>query len=153
MKVSTKGRYGLRALVDLTVSTIDAPVPLADIAGRQNISLNYLEQVFGQLRRAGIVRSIKGSGGGYRLERCPTNYSKRSFGSFGRPFFYCGRFRESGRPSAKSDTASCLGWDRPAGQQFSGRKNAGWSGKRIWEVPAGRNDVLYLKFLFTHKSY
>ena len=69
MKVSTKGRYGLRALVDLTVSTIDAPVPLADIAGRQNISLNYLEQVFGQLRRAGIVRSIKGSGGGYRLAK------------------------------------------------------------------------------------
>lgn len=69
MKVSTKGRYGLRALVDLAVNTVDTPVPLADIAGRQKISLNYLEQVFGQLRRAGIVRSIKGAGGGYRLAK------------------------------------------------------------------------------------
>lgn len=69
MKVSTKGRYGLRALVDLAVNTVDAPVPLADIAGRQKISLNYLEQVFGQLRRSGIVRSIKGAGGGYRLAK------------------------------------------------------------------------------------
>lgn len=69
MRISTKGRYGLRALVDLAVSTVDTPVPLADIAGRQKISLNYLEQVFGQLRRAGIVRSIKGAGGGYRLTR------------------------------------------------------------------------------------
>lgn len=71
MKISTKGRYGLRALVDLTVYAPDAPVPLADIAGRQKISLNYLEQVFGQLRRAGIVRSVKGSGGGYRLAKAP----------------------------------------------------------------------------------
>lgn len=69
MKVSTRGRYGLRALVDLAVNTVDAPVPLADIAGRQKISLNYLEQVFGQLRKSGIVRSIKGAGGGYRLAK------------------------------------------------------------------------------------
>lgn len=62
MKISTKGRYGLRALVDLAAYSQKEPVSLAEIAKRQNISLNYLEQVFGVLRRNGIVKSIKGTG-------------------------------------------------------------------------------------------
>lgn len=69
MKVSTKGRYGLRALADMAAQTNQAPVPLAAIAKRQNISLNYLEQVFGQLRKAGILKSVKGPNGGYLLAR------------------------------------------------------------------------------------
>lgn len=69
MKVSTKGRYGLRALVDLTVHSKESHVSLVSIAERQNISLNYLEQVFGSLRKAGLVKSIKGSQGGYVLAR------------------------------------------------------------------------------------
>ena len=69
MKVSTKGRYGLRALADMAAWTSQAPVPLSVIAKRQNISLNYLEQVFGQLRKAGILKSIKGPNGGYLLAR------------------------------------------------------------------------------------
>ena len=71
MKVSTKGRYGLRALVDLTVNSNDKHVSLVEIANRQNISLNYLEQVFGTLRKAGIVKSIKGAQGGYVLAENP----------------------------------------------------------------------------------
>lgn len=71
MKVSTKGRYGLRALVDLTVNSNDKHVSLVEIANRQNISLNYLEQVFGILRKAGIVKSIKGAQGGYVLAENP----------------------------------------------------------------------------------
>lgn len=67
MKISTKGRYGLRALVDLAAYAGQRPLPLAEIAGRQKISLNYLEQVFGILRKAGIVRSVKGPSGGYVL--------------------------------------------------------------------------------------
>lgn len=67
MKISTKGRYGLRALIDLTAHQENGPVPLAAVAERQCISLNYLEQVFGILRRAGIVVSVKGAGGGYML--------------------------------------------------------------------------------------
>ena len=62
MKISTKGRYGLRALVDLTAHSQSEAVSLADIAERQKISLNYLEQVFGVLRRNGIVESTKGTG-------------------------------------------------------------------------------------------
>lgn len=69
MKVSTKGRYGLRALVDMAVNSKDGPISLIQTAQRQNISLNYLEQVFGMLRKAGIVLSVKGAGGGYKLAR------------------------------------------------------------------------------------
>lgn len=69
MKVSTKGRYGLRALVDMAANSQENPISLIQTAKRQNISLNYLEQVFGILRKAGIVVSVKGAGGGYKLAR------------------------------------------------------------------------------------
>lgn len=69
MKVSTKGRYGIRALVDLAVHSTESHVSLVSIAERQKISLNYLEQVFATLRKAGIVKSIKGSQGGYVLAK------------------------------------------------------------------------------------
>ncbi len=69
MKISTKGRYGLRALADLAAYSQGEPIALAMVAARQKISLNYLEQVFGQLRKAGLVRSIKGPSGGYLLAK------------------------------------------------------------------------------------
>lgn len=72
MKISTKGRYGLRALVDLAANVSGQPVPLTAIAARQRMSVNYLEQVFGQLRRGGILQSTKGAGGGYSLSRDPS---------------------------------------------------------------------------------
>lgn len=73
MKISTKGRYGLRALVDLAYNSSDSTVSLVSVAQRQNISLNYLEQVFASLRKAGIVKSVKGSQGGYMLADKPEN--------------------------------------------------------------------------------
>lgn len=72
MKVSTKGRYGLRSLVYLAVHSSDGHVPLAAIAEGEGISFNYLEQVFAILRKAGIVKSIKGSQGGYVLPNDPS---------------------------------------------------------------------------------
>ena len=69
MKLSTKGRYGLRALVDLAANEAGEAVSLAQTAKRQKLSLNYVEQVFGMLRRAGIVVGVKGSNGGFRLAR------------------------------------------------------------------------------------
>lgn len=69
MRLSTKGRYGLRALVDLAAHEEGEAVSLASTAQRQKLSLNYLEQVFGRLRRAGIVAGVKGSNGGFRLTR------------------------------------------------------------------------------------
>ena len=65
MKLSTKGRYAVMAMVDLASHCSDRPVPLADIAERQEISLSYLEQLFAKLRRGGLVRSVRGPGGGY----------------------------------------------------------------------------------------
>jgi len=69
MKLSTKGRYAMIALVDLAESTPSALVSLGEISDRQNISLAYLEQLFVKLRRAGIVESVRGPGGGYRLAK------------------------------------------------------------------------------------
>lgn len=69
MKLSTKGRYAVMAMVDLATHSKGKPVALADIAERQEISLSYLEQLFGKLRKGGLVRSVRGPGGGYLLAR------------------------------------------------------------------------------------
>ena len=71
MKISTKGRYGLRALLDLAIHSKEGQVSLSGIAERQMISQNYLEQVFAVMRRAGLVKSIKGFQGGYMLAMEP----------------------------------------------------------------------------------
>ncbi len=69
MKLSTKGRYAVMAMVDLGANSAGKPVSLAEIAERQEISLSYLEQLFGKLRRGGLVKSVRGPGGGYLLSR------------------------------------------------------------------------------------
>lgn len=71
MKLSTKGRYGLKAMLDLALHNGQGPVALKSIAERQNLSENYLEQLFATLRRAGHVRSIRGAQGGYLLCQSP----------------------------------------------------------------------------------
>ncbi len=71
MKFSTKGRYGLRAMVDLAVHSKGEHVALYSIAKRQEISMNYLEQVFSILRKADLVKSVKGAQGGYILSESP----------------------------------------------------------------------------------
>lgn len=73
MKLSAKGRYAVMAMVDLAKHTelngTSSPVTLSDIAERQEISLSYLEQLFSKLRKAGLVKSVRGPGGGYKLAR------------------------------------------------------------------------------------
>lgn len=69
MKMSTKGRYAVMALIDIGQHSDGEPVSLAEIAQRQDISQEYLEQLFGKLRKAGLVDSSRGPGGGYRLSR------------------------------------------------------------------------------------
>ena len=71
MKLSTKGRYAVMAMVDLATHSRGKPVSLADIAERQDISLSYLEQLFARLRRGSLVKSVRGPGGGYLLARGP----------------------------------------------------------------------------------
>jgi Rrf2 family iron-sulfur cluster assembly transcriptional regulator len=69
MKLSTKGRYAMVALADIALKGDGALVALADLSRRQDLSLAYLEQLFARLRRAGLVVSVRGPGGGYRLAR------------------------------------------------------------------------------------
>lgn len=71
MKLSTKGRYAVMAMADLAYHSRGKPVALAEVADRQEISLSYLEQLFGKLRRGGLVASVRGPGGGYLLAREP----------------------------------------------------------------------------------
>lgn len=71
MKISTKGRYGIRALIDLAANAHTGQVPLVCIAKRCGISASYLEHVFSALKRAGIVKSVKGAQGGYILAEAP----------------------------------------------------------------------------------
>ena len=72
MRLSTKGRYAVMAIVDLAFHSDGKPVALADVAARQEISLSYLEQLFGKLRKGGLVKSVRGPGGGYLLSRPAT---------------------------------------------------------------------------------
>ncbi len=72
MRLTTKGRYAVTAMLDLALHDGPGPVSLADIAKRQGISLSYLEQLFARLRRRELVRSTRGPGGGYRLARPPS---------------------------------------------------------------------------------
>ena len=71
MRLTTKGRYAVTAMLDLALHYTDGPITLADISQRQGISLSYLEQLFAKLRRQGLVDSTRGPGGGYRLSRTP----------------------------------------------------------------------------------
>lgn len=75
MKLTTKGRYAVTAMLDLALHYQQGAVTLADIARRQGISLSYLEQLFARLRRHGLVDSIRGPGGGYSLARGPDKIS------------------------------------------------------------------------------
>ena len=69
MKLSTKGRYGLRALIDLAVFSEKEVVSISSISSRENISVSYLEQLVAKLKKAGLVVSIRGAGGGYKLAK------------------------------------------------------------------------------------
>jgi Rrf2 family transcriptional regulator, iron-sulfur cluster assembly transcription factor len=69
MRLTTKGRFAVTAMVDLALRHGGGPVTLADISARQKISLSYLEQLFGKLRRRELVTSVRGPGGGYRLAK------------------------------------------------------------------------------------
>jgi Rrf2 family iron-sulfur cluster assembly transcriptional regulator len=75
MKLTTRGRYAVTAMLDLALHQQTGPVSLADIADRQGISLSYLEQIFSRLRRQGLVASTRGPGGGYRLSRAAVEIS------------------------------------------------------------------------------
>ena len=75
MRLTTKGRFAVTAMIDIALHSSAGPVTLAGVADRQHISLSYLEQLFGKLRRRGLVDSVRGPGGGYSLAREAANVS------------------------------------------------------------------------------
>ncbi|MDD6037456.1 MAG: Rrf2 family transcriptional regulator [bacterium] len=75
MKISTKGRYALRIMIDLAQNGNGKPIPLKEISGRQNITLKYMEQIMTMLMRAGYVRSFRGNNGGYTLAKSAGEYT------------------------------------------------------------------------------
>lgn len=75
MKISTKGRYALRLMLDLAMNEKEEPIRVKDIAGRQEISDKYLEQIISVLTKAGYVKSMRGPQGGYRLVKAPGEYT------------------------------------------------------------------------------
>lgn len=75
MKISTKGRYALRLLLDLALNNTGDYITIKSIAARQNISEKYLEQIISLLNRAGYVKSVRGAQGGYKLAKNPTEYT------------------------------------------------------------------------------
>jgi Rrf2 family iron-sulfur cluster assembly transcriptional regulator len=75
MRLTTKGRFAVTAMIDVAMHNGEGPVTLAGVADRQKISLSYLEQLFGKLRRAGLVDSVRGPGGGYNLARASNGVS------------------------------------------------------------------------------
>lgn len=75
MKLSTKGRYSVTAMLDLAIHDKAGPVTLGDISQCQGISLSYLEQLFSNLRKAGLVKGVRGPGGGYRLAKAASDIS------------------------------------------------------------------------------
>ena len=75
MKISTKGRYALRLMIDLATNDDGNPIRIKDVAERQNISDKYLEQIISALNKAGFVRSVRGLQGGYSLKKKPEDYT------------------------------------------------------------------------------
>lgn len=75
MKISTKGRYAVRLMLDVAVYGADKNVSMRDVAERQNISMKYLEQIVSQLAKVGYLKSIRGAQGGYRLTKKPSEYT------------------------------------------------------------------------------
>lgn len=114
MKLSTKGRYAMVALADLALQKDEALLSLTEISKRQNISLPYLEQLFVKLRRAGMVASVRGPGGGYRLAK------------------HCSLIRISDILEAVDETVSAMHTGAGASGAVSGSRAQSMT-NRLWE--------------------
>ena len=97
MRLTTKGRFAVTAMIDLALREHSGPVALAAISGRQQISLSYLEQLFGKLRRHELVESTRGPGGGYSLGRKSEEITVADIIVAGRRADRCHRLRRQGK--------------------------------------------------------
>ncbi|WP_332050712.1 Rrf2 family transcriptional regulator [Reyranella sp.] len=111
VKLSTKGRYAVMAMVDLARHAQAKPVSLSDIAARQEISLSYLEQLFARLRRAELVKSVRGPGGGYRLAKASNETRVSEIILAVDEPISATRCTEMGAPGCRTDRSKCLTHD------------------------------------------
>ena len=108
MRVTTKGRYALRAITNLALTNSDKPIPIKKIAGDEEISPEFLEQIFFRLKKSGIVSSVRGPGGGFMLDRAPEDISvKNIFDAVGEGLEITPCTGEDECPRA----ATCLAYD------------------------------------------
>lgn len=123
MKVGTKGRYAVMAMIDMAKFEMGSkPVSLSDIALRQELSLNYLEQLFSRLRRAGLVKSSRGVFGGYTLSRSAQDISIADIIQSADEALHFTRCRPSGSKGCMTDSTQCLShhlWDALGNQMLS----------------------------------
>ena len=117
MKLTTKGRYAVTAMLDIAYYDKGKPISLAEISSRQNISLSYLEQLFSRLKKKRLVESIKGPGGGYKLSKDASDLWKSYYDSYSEIFnismgttwgtdIFLG-LKKSGKPIANSKIDRC----------------------------------------------
>ena len=106
MRLTTKGRFAVTAMIDVAMHGTKAPVTLAGVSQRQKISLSYLEQLFGKLRRHGLVESVRGPGGGYRLARGRRNDLGGRGHRRGRRADRCHAMRRAGRTARMTASAA-----------------------------------------------
>ena len=102
MKISTRGRYALRMMLDMVLSDSDKPVRVKEIAERQEISEKYMEQIMSVLNKAGFVRSVRGPQGGYFLTKKPEEYTVGMYSSVDRRKFKSGRLSGRRRTGVQS---------------------------------------------------
>ena len=117
MRLTTKGRYAVRALYCLSTYQTDRPTPLSEVAKRQNISLNFLEQLFVHLRKNGIVTSVRGPRGGYRLSKTPEKITigeiLRAVGETTFPVFCSDDYSSGKKPCPRADECvTHMLWDK-----------------------------------------
>ena len=117
MRLTTKGRYAVRALYCLSTYQTDRPTPLSEVAKRQNISLNFLEQLFVHLRKNGIVTSVRGPRGGYKLSKSPENITigeiLRAVGESTFPVFCSDDFSSGKKSCPRADECvTHMLWDK-----------------------------------------
>ncbi len=126
MILTTKGRYAVMAMVDLALHQKERPVGLAAIADRQEIPLAYLEQIFAKLKRAGLVASVRGPGGGYTLATASEKISVAAIVSAAEENIKITRCAEHGTTGCMADKSRCLTHDlwEGLGHQIYGYLNA-----------------------------
>jgi Rrf2 family iron-sulfur cluster assembly transcriptional regulator len=137
MRLTTKGRYGVRAVVNLAAAADDRPISISQIAGQENLSPEFLEQIFFKLKKAGLIRSVRGPKGGFMLNRPPADITiKTILDAVGEPL--------SPTPCADGAVPPCPRQDdcaiAPVWQEFYGVMERHLEGISLEDILTGKSN-------------